>query len=79
MGAFAAFAGLAQSTAPAQLIVAMWWAAITLRQSAYLRARSTISASSCWVERALSLCLKRHLCRRADALICRRCLSDGQH
>jgi hypothetical protein len=43
------------------------------RQAA-LRARSTISESSCWVERALSLCLKRHLCRRADALICRRCL-----
>jgi hypothetical protein len=40
-----------------------------------LWARSTITESSCWVERALSLCLKRHLCRRADALICRRCLS----
>jgi hypothetical protein len=29
----------------------------------------------CKVERALSLRLRRHLCRRADALICQRCLT----
>ena len=28
----------------------------------------------CTVEQALSLCFDRQLCRRADALICRRCL-----
>ncbi len=48
-----------------------------------LRARSTITESRYRVERALSLCLRRHLCRRADALICRRCLisrkKDGYH
>jgi ribosomal protein L40E len=40
-----------------------------------LWACSTISASFCCVEQALSLCFGRQLWRRADALICRRCLS----
>jgi hypothetical protein len=39
-----------------------------LPDGSVLRARSTLTESSCGVERALSLCLKRHLCRRADAL-----------
>jgi hypothetical protein len=39
-----------------------------------LRACSTISASFCCVEQALSHCFDRQLWRRADALIRRRCL-----
>jgi hypothetical protein len=42
-----------------------------------LRACSTISASISRVEQALSLCFERQLWRRADALICRRCLSHA--
>ena len=43
-----------------------------------LRACSTIIASDRGVEQALSLCFKRQLCRRADAVICQRCLSVGR-
>jgi Uma2 family endonuclease len=39
-----------------------------------LRAWPTITASFCGVDQALSLCFERQLRRRADALICRRCL-----
>src|ERR1700752_2511559 len=39
-----------------------------------LRACSKINESECTVEQALSFCFERQLCRRADALICRRCL-----
>jgi len=40
-----------------------------------LRACSKINESGFTVEQALSFCFERQLCRRADALICRRCLS----
>ncbi|HUB47713.1 MAG TPA: ABC transporter substrate-binding protein, partial [Acetobacteraceae bacterium] len=40
-----------------------------------LRACSKINESECTVEQALSFCFERQLCRRADALIGRRCLS----
>jgi len=52
-------------------------AALTMRLmvTSGLRARSTLTEPGYGVERALSLCLRRHLCRRADALICRRCLT----
>src|ERR1700744_4044349 len=43
-----------------------------------LRACSKINESECTVEQALSFCFERQLCRRADALICRRCLSSGR-
>ena len=42
-----------------------------------LEACSTLIAMNRRVEQALSLCFKRQLCRRADALICRRCLREG--
>src|SRR5246127_3037177 len=44
------------------------------RASPSLRACSKINESECTVEQALSFCFERQLCRRADALICRRCL-----
>jgi len=37
-----------------------------------VRETNTICSKS--ASRALSLCLRRHLCRRADAFLCRRCL-----
>jgi len=40
-----------------------------------LRGRSALTEAGYGVERPLSLCVKRHLCRRADAVMCRRCLS----
>src|ERR1700752_4909495 len=39
-----------------------------------LRACSKVNESECTVGQALSFCFDRQLCRRADALICRRCL-----
>ena len=42
----------------------------------WLRACSKINESECTVEQALSFCFERQLCRRADALICRRCLTN---
>ena len=48
--------------------------AATIGGSAALRACSSIIASDRGVEQALSLCFKRQLCRRADAVICQRCL-----
>src|SRR6201988_2300833 len=44
-----------------------------------LRACSKVNESECTVEQALSFCFERQLCRRADALICRRCLRDLAH
>jgi hypothetical protein len=46
----------------------------TQASRADLWACSKINESECTVEQALSFCFERQLCRRADALICRRCL-----
>ena len=48
---------------------------LQLQRRHALNARSTSIESISGAERSLRFCFDRHFCRRADALICRRCLS----